>query len=53
MRRVDGAGEMAAAFTRCRSEAQAAFGDGSVFLEKADPEGAPVEVQCVTGPTSP
>ena len=33
MRVVERAEQMAEAFARCRSEAQAAFGDGSVFIE--------------------
>ncbi|MEM7017949.1 MAG: biotin carboxylase N-terminal domain-containing protein, partial [Pseudomonadota bacterium] len=34
MRAVDKAEDMAEAFERCRSEAESAFGDGSVFVEK-------------------
>jgi acetyl/propionyl-CoA carboxylase alpha subunit/acetyl-CoA carboxylase carboxyltransferase component len=34
MRAVAGAADMSAAFARCQSEALAAFGDGSVFVEK-------------------
>jgi acetyl/propionyl-CoA carboxylase alpha subunit/acetyl-CoA carboxylase carboxyltransferase component len=34
MRAVASAGEMSEAFARCQSEALAAFGDGSVFVEK-------------------
>ena len=34
LRRVDDASGMTEAFARCRSEAAAAFGDGSVFVEK-------------------
>jgi acetyl/propionyl-CoA carboxylase alpha subunit/acetyl-CoA carboxylase carboxyltransferase component len=45
MRRVDGAGEMAAAFARCRSEAEAAFGDGSLFVEKLIERPRHIEVQ--------
>ncbi len=45
MRAVDSAGEMAAAFARCQSEAQAAFGDGAVFLEKLVARPRHIEVQ--------
>jgi acetyl/propionyl-CoA carboxylase alpha subunit/acetyl-CoA carboxylase carboxyltransferase component len=45
MRRVESAGEMAGAFERCRSEAQAAFGDGSLFLEKLILRPRHIEVQ--------
>ncbi|WP_293679238.1 carboxyl transferase domain-containing protein [uncultured Phenylobacterium sp.] len=45
MRLVADASELAGAFERCRSEAQAAFGDGSVFLEKAVVRPRHVEVQ--------
>jgi acetyl/propionyl-CoA carboxylase alpha subunit/acetyl-CoA carboxylase carboxyltransferase component len=45
MRRVDGPGEMADAFARCRSEAEAAFGDGSIFLEKLIERPRHIEVQ--------
>jgi len=45
MRRVDGAGEMAEAFARCSGEALAAFGDGTVFLEKLVERPRHVEVQ--------
>jgi len=45
MRRVDGAGEMAEAFARCQGEAQAAFGDGSIFLEKLIERPRHIEVQ--------
>jgi len=45
MRRVDGAGEMAAAFSGAAREAAAAFGDGSVFLEKLIERPRHVEVQ--------
>ena len=34
MRAVHGPSELAAAFERCASEAQAAFGDGTLFLER-------------------
>ena len=45
MRAVLGPDEMAAAFARCRSEAQAAFGDGAVFLEKLVKRPRHIEVQ--------
>jgi len=45
MRRVDGPEALEAAFERCRSEAQAAFGDGSVFLEKIVERPRHIEVQ--------
>jgi acetyl/propionyl-CoA carboxylase alpha subunit/acetyl-CoA carboxylase carboxyltransferase component len=45
MRVVERAEAMAEAFERCRSEAQAAFGDGSVFLEKLVARPRHIEVQ--------
>ncbi|WP_293363905.1 carboxyl transferase domain-containing protein [Phenylobacterium sp.] len=45
MRRVDGPAELEAALARCRSEAEAAFGDGSVFLEKLIERPRHIEVQ--------
>ncbi len=45
MRAVEDAGELAAAFARCASEAKAAFGDGSVFLEKLIARPRHIEVQ--------
>ncbi|HLX36222.1 MAG TPA: biotin carboxylase N-terminal domain-containing protein, partial [Candidatus Binataceae bacterium] len=45
MRTVASADEMAAAFARCTSEAQAAFGDGSVFVEKLLERPRHIEVQ--------
>ncbi|HEY2709729.1 MAG TPA: carboxyl transferase domain-containing protein [Caulobacteraceae bacterium] len=45
MRRVDAAGEMVSAFARCQSEAAAAFGDGSVFVEKLVVAPRHIEVQ--------
>ena len=45
MRLVAGDGEMAEAFARCRGEAEAAFGDGSLFLEKAIQRPRHIEVQ--------
>ncbi len=45
MRRVESAGEMGDAFERCRSEAQAAFGDGALFVEKLVERPRHVEVQ--------
>ena len=45
MRAVAGRDEMAAAFTRCQSEALATFGDGSVFVEKLIARPRHIEVQ--------
>ncbi|MGH8335272.1 MAG: biotin carboxylase N-terminal domain-containing protein, partial [Gammaproteobacteria bacterium] len=45
MRAVALADEMIAAFARCQSEALAAFGDGSVFLEKLVERPRHIEVQ--------
>jgi len=45
MRLVETAEEMAEAFARCRSEAQATFGDGSLFVEKVIPRPRHIEVQ--------
>jgi acetyl/propionyl-CoA carboxylase alpha subunit/acetyl-CoA carboxylase carboxyltransferase component len=45
MRRVDALDEIAEAFDRCRSEAEAAFGDGSIFLEKLIERPRHIEVQ--------
>jgi acetyl/propionyl-CoA carboxylase alpha subunit/acetyl-CoA carboxylase carboxyltransferase component len=45
MRAVANADEMAGAFARCQSEAQAAFGDGSVFAEKLVARPRHIEVQ--------
>jgi acetyl/propionyl-CoA carboxylase alpha subunit/acetyl-CoA carboxylase carboxyltransferase component len=45
MRRVDAAGEIAAAFIRCQSEARLAFGDGSLFVEREIREPRHIEVQ--------
>ncbi|WP_439814656.1 carboxyl transferase domain-containing protein [Zavarzinia sp. CC-PAN008] len=45
MRAVERPEDMDAAFARCRSEAEAAFGDGSVFLEKLVRRPRHVEVQ--------
>jgi acetyl/propionyl-CoA carboxylase alpha subunit/acetyl-CoA carboxylase carboxyltransferase component len=45
MRRVAAASEMSEAFARCSSEALAAFGDGSVFLEKLVERPRHIEVQ--------
>ncbi len=45
MRAVAGADEMSAAFTRCQSEAMAAFGDGSLFVEKLIARPRHIEVQ--------
>jgi acetyl/propionyl-CoA carboxylase alpha subunit/acetyl-CoA carboxylase carboxyltransferase component len=45
MRRVDTPAELAGALARCRSEAEAAFGDGAVFLEKLLDRPRHIEVQ--------
>ncbi len=45
MRAVSNPAEMAEAFERCQSEARAAFGDGSVFLEKLVVRPRHIEVQ--------
>ncbi|MBI5949493.1 MAG: ATP-grasp domain-containing protein [Chloroflexi bacterium] len=45
MRRVERAEDMAESFLRCRSEAAAAFGDGSLFLEKVVARPRHIEVQ--------
>jgi len=45
MRLVESSTEMAPAFERCRSEAEAAFGDGSLFLEKVVARPRHIEVQ--------
>ena len=45
MRAVDGADAMEEAFARCQGEAQSAFGDGSLFLEKRVVRPRHIEVQ--------
>ena len=45
MRIVTGSTEMGEAFARCQGEAQAAFGNGTVFLEKIVPRPRHIEVQ--------
>jgi acetyl/propionyl-CoA carboxylase alpha subunit/acetyl-CoA carboxylase carboxyltransferase component len=45
IRRVDRPGELDEAFERCRSEAEAAFGDGALFVEKLIAHPRHVEVQ--------
>ena len=44
-RRVDSAGDVAATYERCRAEAQAAFGNGEVYVEEFIPRARHVEVQ--------
>ncbi len=45
MRAVGDAGAMAAAFERCQSEAKAAFGDGTLFVERLMARPRHIEVQ--------
>jgi acetyl/propionyl-CoA carboxylase alpha subunit len=45
MRAVSRAEDLEAAFTRCRSEAQSAFGNGELYLEALLPRARHVEVQ--------
>jgi acetyl/propionyl-CoA carboxylase alpha subunit/acetyl-CoA carboxylase carboxyltransferase component len=45
MRPVTRAEDLAEAFERCRSEAQAAFGDGALYAERFFPKARHVEVQ--------
>jgi acetyl-CoA carboxylase carboxyltransferase component/biotin carboxylase/biotin carboxyl carrier protein len=45
MRAVASAGELEAAFARCRSEALSAFGDAEVYLEALMPRARHIEVQ--------
>ena len=45
MRRVDDVNDLADAYQRCRSEAETAFGDGSVFMEKLLNRPRHIEVQ--------
>jgi acetyl/propionyl-CoA carboxylase alpha subunit/acetyl-CoA carboxylase carboxyltransferase component len=45
IRRVDRPGDMAEAFARCQSEAQAAFGDHAVFVERLVTDPRHIEVQ--------
>ncbi len=45
MRVVENAAAMPESLARCRSEAQAAFGDGSVFVERLVPRPRHIEVQ--------
>ncbi len=47
MRVVRSVDELDGALERCRSEAQAAFGDGSVYVEKLMPRARHIEVQIV------
>ncbi|RYG04635.1 MAG: ATP-grasp domain-containing protein [Caulobacteraceae bacterium] len=47
MRPVRSADELSEAFERCASEAQAAFGDGSLYVEQFLPHARHVEVQIV------
>jgi acetyl/propionyl-CoA carboxylase alpha subunit/acetyl-CoA carboxylase carboxyltransferase component len=47
MRVVRGIDELEAAFSRCASEAAAAFGDGALYLEELVPAARHIEVQVV------
>jgi acetyl/propionyl-CoA carboxylase alpha subunit/acetyl-CoA carboxylase carboxyltransferase component len=47
MRPVTKAEDLAEAYERCRSEAQAAFGDGALYAERFFPKARHVEVQIV------
>lgn len=47
MRTVTAPGELTEAFERCASEAQAAFGDGALYVERFLPHARHVEVQIV------
>jgi pyruvate carboxylase len=47
MRPVHHAGELANAYARCQSEAQAAFGNGSMYVERLIPRARHIEVQVV------
>uniref|UniRef100_UPI00398342D1 ATP-binding protein n=1 Tax=Phenylobacterium sp. TaxID=1871053 RepID=UPI00398342D1 len=47
MRPVQAAGELDAAFERCASEAQAAFGNGALYVEQFLPHARHIEVQIV------
>lgn len=51
MRRVDEVEEIAQAFERCASEAEAAFGDGAVFLERLVEHPRHIEVQVLADRT--
>ncbi len=53
MRPVTDPGELAAALERCRSEAERAFGDGTLFLEELMPRARHVEVQVIGDGTGP
>jgi acetyl/propionyl-CoA carboxylase alpha subunit/acetyl-CoA carboxylase carboxyltransferase component len=45
MRAVHGPGELEEAYARCRSEAQAAFGSGELYVERLIPRARHIEVQ--------
>ena len=47
VRAVRNAAELASAFERCRSEAQASFGNGDVYVEKLLPRARHIEVQAI------
>ena len=47
MRAVHARDDIEAAYTRCRSEAQAAFGNGDVYVERLIPHARHIEVQVI------
>jgi acetyl/propionyl-CoA carboxylase alpha subunit/acetyl-CoA carboxylase carboxyltransferase component len=47
MRVVRGAQELEAAFARCQSEAESAFGDGALYMEELIPRARHIEVQVI------
>ena len=47
MRAVYASDDIEAAYTRCRSEAQAAFGNGDVYVERLIPRARHIEVQVI------
>ena len=47
MRAVHARDDIEAAYTRCRSEAQAAFGNGDVYVERLIPRARHIEVQVI------
>ena len=53
MRVVERAEDLEAAFQRCRSEAEAAFGDGALFLERLIPRPRHIEAQILADGRGP